>query len=106
MNWSIAMRRFFLFCFVLISIYSVYHDVTTGTLPPTKEPETKEVFHDNSYYLQQIKPGDTVLGIVEKKEQSLPTSIEQIINDFKNLNNGLEPEKIKIGRTYKFKSYN
>lgn len=101
------MRRIFLFCFILISIYAVYHDLTKGSLPLTKAPknETKDVFQDTSFYLQQIQPGDTVIGIIEKNEQSMPTSIEQIILDFKNLNDGLEPEKIKIGSTYKFKRY-
>ncbi|MDF2556374.1 MAG: hypothetical protein K0R71_202 [Bacillales bacterium] len=101
------MRRIFLFCFILISIYAVYHDVTKGSLPHNNTPknETKEVFQDTSFYLQQVQPGDTVIGIIEKNEETLPTSIEQIIIDFKSLNDGLSPEKIKIGLTYKFKRY-
>lgn len=94
----------------LIVIYSMYHDLTVGTLPHDKIQSisaSEEIIKDNHpYTLIEIKQGDTVLSILEQlSEGSLPVSIEQAVNDFTDYNNGVKPEQIQFGQTYKFPLY-
>lgn len=97
------MKRLVLLIIICIIGYSVYFDIKFGTLPHIAEAKIEKT--SEKYYNVQIEPGDTVISLIEKEEGSLPVSIEQIIKDFKKLNNGLEPEKIKIGQTYRLKDY-
>lgn len=103
-----------LFVFLLV-VYVIYYDLTTGTLPVTIEETTvaqkndseeKTTAKQETYFVQKVKSGDTVLSIVEKNlDDSLPVSIEDVITDFQKLNNGLQPEDIQSGKTYKFPDY-
>ncbi|MBO0995234.1 hypothetical protein [Bacillus sp. SD088] len=96
----------------LIILYSVYHDLTVGVLPAisanstiqedTSIPKEKE----EKMFTETIQPGDTVLSILETHQQgALPVAIEQIVTDFEQLNNGVKPEQIQIGKTYTFPIY-
>ncbi len=100
------MLRFALFCICIIAIYAVYVDVTQGTLPLRNAAKAKPLSEKMAFYTKEIKPGDTVLSIVEKKEAGLPVPIGDIVRDFEELNNGLAPEKILIGKTYNIPEYN
>ena len=96
-------KKLLIFLGCCIVIYSVYYDLTYGTLPkatPAAVDKTNE-----TYYNIKVEPGDTVISLIEEKEGTLPVPIEQIIKDFRTLNNGLSPEEIKIGQTYKLKNY-
>jgi hypothetical protein len=103
-----------LFVFLLV-VYVIYYDLTTGTLPVPIEKTTvaqennreeKTTAKQKNYFVQKVKSGDTVLSIVEKNlDDSLPVSIEDVITDFQNLNNGLQPEDIQPGNKYKFPDY-
>ncbi|WP_437182670.1 hypothetical protein [Shouchella shacheensis] len=99
----------------------IYHDLTTGTLaqePHTEETsvaneERNEELNDSpalreglSYQEVIIQPGQTVLSVVEHLHSSqIEASIDTIIEDFRTLNNGLEPNEIQIGQTYLFPQY-
>lgn len=102
---------FLMICFIT---FIVYYDLTTGTLPhyvPTqfKEPSLP-VNQSNrkselNYYEITMKPGDTLLSIIEREKGSITQPIETVIIDFQELNEGLKPEKMQIGKTYKIPSY-
>ena len=48
-----------------------------------------------------MKPGDTLLSIIEREEGSLTQPIETIVTDFQELNEGLKPEKCKLAKHIK-----
>ena len=52
-----------------------------------------------------MKPGDTLLSIIEREEGALTKPIETIVTDFQELNEGLKPEQMQIGKVYKIPSY-
>lgn len=96
--------------FTVLVLYVIYHDITLGTLPEKKEENAAVPVSTTNVDIPSIekivKPGDTVLSIVEKNsKQSLPVSISKIIVDFQKLNEGKKPEEIQIGKTYKFPIY-
>lgn len=107
------MKKLFGFLFAVLIVYVIYIDLTVGTLPSAaidrenvvqetvQEPKT-----DSPYFDAKVKPGQTVISIVEHQlGKSLPVSITDLINDFKKLNPGQSPEKIQIGSTYHFPDY-
>ncbi|MCM3111409.1 hypothetical protein [Lederbergia lenta] len=94
----------------IIVIYSMYHDLTVGTLPNNEihsiSTSDEMIKGNNAYTLIEIKQGDTVLSVLEQLTQgSLPVSIEQAVDDFTDFNNGVKPEQIQTGETYKFPLY-
>ena len=71
-----------------IVIYSVYYDLTYGTIPEVTQVTPATVDKTNeTYYNIKVEPGDTVISLIEEKEGTLPVPIEQIIEDFRSLNN-------------------
>lgn len=111
-----VVKRFSIITILLIVLYSMYYDLTIGTLPShttttqqtVKQKETvNEVVQRNEPFQAVIvEPGQTVLSIVEQlHEGPIRASISEIIFDFKHLNNGIEPENIQIGQSYFFPIY-
>ncbi|MGO4887187.1 hypothetical protein ACJ2A9_05490 [Anaerobacillus sp. MEB173] len=108
------MKRALLFFLFLLLSYSTYYDLTIGTLPTkattamaVKLVEEEINSKEESYKEVKIKPGDTVLSIVEHiHDGPIKASINQIIYDFQLLNPDTNPEEISIGKTYKFPIYN
>jgi hypothetical protein len=120
------MKRMIIFLGIIILLYSVYYDLNKGTLNlltkrntevVTAQPQAvkKEAIDSvslpeasessQSYVEVKIKPGDTVLSLVENSlEGKLPVSIEQVVSDFEKLND-VPPGKIQIGKTYKIPHY-
>ncbi|OIU70571.1 hypothetical protein [Rossellomorea aquimaris] len=120
------MKRMFIFFGIIILLYSVYYDLNKGTLNlltekqstvATSRPQemkkenvesaslTAEPDVSQAYIEKEIKPGDTVLSLVEESLQGrLPVSIEEVVSDFEELNN-TTAGKIQIGRTYKIPLY-
>lgn len=96
-------RLSILFLVVLIS-YVVYYDITFGTFPKTITQEvTNET--DIPYQTIIIKSGDTLLTVVEQvSSRNLPSS-DIIIADFQILNNGIKPNNLQVGVTYKIPIY-
>ncbi|MEK3890715.1 hypothetical protein [Bacillus sp. FSL K6-3431] len=94
----------------LIVIYSMYHDLTVGTLPANETADAstieKNIISTLPYTLVEMKRGETVLSILEQLSPGvLPVSIEQAVKDFTEYNNGVKPEQIQAGHTYKFPLY-
>ncbi|TMU85553.1 hypothetical protein FGG79_10060 [Bacillus sp. BHET2] len=120
------MKRMAIFLGFIILLYSVYYDLNKGTLrllykeasvttaqplvnqgtsSRSEGPETQEGPSSLSYVEMEVKPGDTVLSLVEDLlDGSIPVSIDQVITDFEELNE-VPPDKIQIGKTYKVPSY-
>ncbi|UOE95708.1 hypothetical protein [Alkalihalobacillus sp. LMS39] len=105
------MKKLFYSLVIVLILYASYYDLSTGTLPeasatpseqanPSQSPTTipaQEVVVDSGY---------TVLSIVEHlHEGPIRASIQEIIYDFKQLNDGIEPEDIQVGQTYLFPLY-
>lgn len=110
------MKKLAGFLFIVLLIYSVYHDMNYGTLPTAVSPvETEEKEPsptdksdktDSPYFEKKIQPGDTVLSVLEKRfDGPLPVPISTIIKDFHSLNNGMDPKEIQLGKSYKFPEY-
>ncbi|MGR3765044.1 hypothetical protein [Rossellomorea sp. NS-SX7] len=120
------MKRMIIFFGIIILLYSVYYDLNKGTLNlltknnstvVTAQPQDVQKGKietaplpdasdsTQTYIEMEIKPGDTVLSLVEDSLQGkLPVSIEQVVSDFEELNN-TSPGKIQIGKTYKIPLY-
>ncbi|PLT30995.1 LysM peptidoglycan-binding domain-containing protein [Peribacillus deserti] len=104
------------FCFIG---FIIYYDLTAGTLPVVNKttimPENKHkppssapaasLSGSNRHIEIVIKPGDTILSIIEQREGKINEPIEKIISDFRSLNKGKDPEDIQIGKKYKIPSY-
>ncbi|WP_153123447.1 LysM peptidoglycan-binding domain-containing protein [Peribacillus tepidiphilus] len=101
---------FFAFC---LMVYVVYYDLSVGTLPaikPTIQPVMEASAESNKediipYIEVKIKAGDTLLSILERKEGKLRAPIDQILEDFQKLNEGVKPDSLQIGKTYKIPVY-
>ncbi|MEH7414117.1 hypothetical protein V7266_02370 [Neobacillus drentensis] len=108
------MKKIFGILLSILVLYVIYYDLTVGTLP-TSSPQTVDAKvekiapaaeSDLPSFDAKVKPGDTVISIVEHKiNKSLPVSIGDLIKDFQTLNGGKSPEKIQIGSTYHFPDY-
>ena len=102
----------------LIVAYAVYNDLSIGTLPAAKmqnpemenlevlEKEEQQSIQDIPFFEHEVLPGDTVLSVIDRYlDKSLDVPVSQAVEDFKKLNNGTDPQKIKFGNTYKFPDY-
>ncbi|MFD1705415.1 hypothetical protein ACFSCZ_01450 [Siminovitchia sediminis] len=99
---------------LLIVAYSVYYDLTKGTLTidnaATAASSNPDVPHEQSlsmpYETIKTTTGDTVISIAETiHDGPLPVSIEQLIGDFQKLNHGIQPDEIQRDTEYKFPVY-
>ncbi|MBT2665488.1 LysM peptidoglycan-binding domain-containing protein [Bacillus sp. ISL-4] len=107
------MKRLLLFISFCFTLFIIYFDLTTGTLPASHPPAStgepavpasQSASAPSAAYKEiTMKPGDTLLSIVEKGGSNQP--IETIIADFQSLNEGLKPENMQIGKTYKIPIY-
>jgi hypothetical protein len=106
----------FLFCCALI--LSIWKDLTTGSPIPavspaenaTEQPDTvmqksnvKKTFQP---VLLQVKQGDTLLSITnELNNHELRVTMEQVIQDFEELNPEKDPYALNAGSAYYFPHY-
>ncbi|BDG46503.1 MULTISPECIES: LysM domain-containing protein [Parageobacillus] len=98
---------------ICLSIYIIYHDVTTGTLSismktaagPERAADGKK--HVSiPYQTVTVNPGDTLLSIMERQQNGpLPVSIDKVIADFEALNPGEKAQTLQIGKKYKIPVY-
>ncbi|MFE8695420.1 hypothetical protein ACFYKT_03490 [Cytobacillus sp. FJAT-53684] len=104
------MKRLVALLLSALTIFVIYYDLSKGTLPTDDEPIIEAASMTNiteAFFEKKVNPGETVLSIIEQKMNGpLPVSITDVIIDFSNLNNGLKPEELKYGETYKFPVYN
>lgn len=93
---------------LIVLSYSVYFDITKGTLPGSSLP-VQQKLEDNeteiTYKEIKIEAGDTLLSVIEREEGKLTQPIQTIMGDFQKLNKGISPHELQIGKTYKFPSY-
>lgn len=95
----------------VLVIYVIFYDLNHGTLPaghnPSMEASTiPSAETDAGFFEKKVNPGETVLSIIELNlDGPIPVGIDQVVSDFSELNNGLQPEEIKSGETYKFPKY-
>ncbi|WP_078379687.1 hypothetical protein [Sutcliffiella halmapala] len=114
------MIRLFVAALICITIFSIYYDLSNGTIPSINQeqvtttmsvPDVTEQPSElpnstNNYIDVEVKAGDTVLTIAERiANKPIPVSITQLIEDFQTLNDGIPPEKIQIGKSYRFPIY-
>jgi hypothetical protein len=93
-------------------IYSIYFDISVGTLPHSDTQKVEAVAKPKlsktriPYFEVKVEPGDTLLTIVEHRiKKPLPVSITRLIHDFEVLNPDQSAEKIQIGKSYRFPDY-
>jgi len=105
------MKKIAVFMAAVIVGYSMYYDLAIGTLPSFSNPSSSSsaaspVPGEAPHAIVKINAGDTVISIVEELEKgTLPVPIEQVVEDFRSLNNQAKPEEIQIGKEYKFPIY-
>ncbi len=124
------MKRLGILLLSIIVIYSIYYDFKEGTLlllpavadtantqkeldvqstntvPSNEDTEELGKEIDKTFVEVTIQPGDTVLSLVEKERNApIPVSIEQVVKDFEQLNDGTAPTKVQIGKEYKIPVY-
>jgi hypothetical protein len=108
------MKRLVITILVLLIGYALFYDVTVGTLPllhtysKQKQAASVAVSKDQNsktFKSIEIKSGDTVLSVVEQINKKEPPSVEKVAADFRKLNPGASPNKLRIGRSYKFPLY-
>jgi hypothetical protein len=103
------MKKLFGVLFSLLIIYSIYFDLTVGTLPHIGSEKAEAIIKTDSalpYFEAKVRPGETLITIVENQaNKSISIPITDLISNFKSLNPGQAPEKIQIGKIYKFPKY-
>lgn len=104
------MKRALTSVLVILVIYAVFIDLTKGTLLLTEidadVEDTKETMTTYKYFEVTVKPGDTLLSLIESQgffPEHVP--IEQIVEDFIYLNNGITPEQMQPGQIYRIPYY-
>lgn len=106
------MKRLFAFLIVCFIGFIIYFDVTTGSLPKVNDSKEAPAIPVQStkntkltYKETVINRGDTLLSILEKQEGGVNVPIDTLITDFQELNEGLKPEQMQIGKSYKIPTY-
>ncbi|WP_210365951.1 LysM domain-containing protein [Bacillus sp. REN3] len=95
----------------VLVILSIYNDMDKGTLPAAKntriESNDKKVEKEIlPFFEHTVKPGDTVISVLDSYSKSpFEVPVAKAVEDFKKLNDGIDPQKIKFGHTYKFPDY-
>ncbi|WP_010173659.1 hypothetical protein [Bacillus coahuilensis] len=103
------MKRPLVLLLLLVCLYSIYFDLSVGTVPllnPSNQYEPVETASHSMSFVKVVQKGDTLITIVENEiNGSLPVPIDELVADFSKLNNGLVPEEIQIGKEYVFPLY-
>jgi TATA-binding protein-associated factor Taf7 len=112
--------------FLFLFIKSIIHDLSVGTAteistPNNEQKQEKEEMnqdvkdqtntdtqedenHPFKTVSYKVKAGETVLSIAEELNE-LTISIQQLIEDFEQLNPSTNPHQIRIDETYLFPVY-
>ncbi|NPC93327.1 LysM peptidoglycan-binding domain-containing protein [Bacillus sp. WMMC1349] len=99
------MKRLVMFLSILLTLFIIYYDLKTGTIPEQAIPvsaRTKETIATDmiEYKTVTVQPGETVISITGDD-----MSTSRIINDFERLNPNVKARHIQAGVTYKFPVY-
>ena len=99
---------------VILGIFAIigwtsFYDLSKGTLNflgPVNHQEQDAVSQsDIPYKTVDVQPGDTVLSLYEKLNPSADATIQKVMDDFQNLNHGVDPNHIQIGEKYRVPLY-
>src|SRR5690625_2352299 len=99
----------YLLLFLIIT--SVYHDLTTGSLPHTEsnidQAQIEQTHHEIIIVKRDVQAGETVLSIIEKinQDQLHELDISKILSDFKQLNPDADPFNLQLNKSYYFPVY-
>ncbi|WML54079.1 hypothetical protein RCG17_05270 [Neobacillus sp. PS3-12] len=106
------MKNLLILLVSFLIIYSIYFDISVGTLPHPATQKVEAVAKPKlpkariPYFEVKVEPGDTLMTIVEHQiKKPLPVSITRLIHDFEALNPNQSTEKIQIGKSYRFPDY-
>jgi hypothetical protein len=111
------MKKLVAFLFIVLVLFSIYNDFNHGSLPAAVHDDNIKVepvsIQENNvqqenipYFEKEILPGDTVLSVLEEElNEPIPVPITEVVTDFEELNEGIKPEDIKFGKSYKFPKY-
>ncbi|RSL30920.1 hypothetical protein D7Z54_23400 [Salibacterium salarium] len=102
------MKKMLLFLLFVLVCTSIYYDITEGTLTTSSSPPSQpsDTLDDQTMTKVTVESGQTVLSIVERLHDGpIPVSIEQVSHDFKQLNDEIDPNNIKVDKSYHFPVY-
>lgn len=108
------MKKFLYGVLLFIVFAGIWNDLSSGSLPSVQKSSSGAVKASPtppssaslSYQELAVSGGDTVISIVEELHPpGFSLDIEQTVTDFQQLNDGISPEQIRIGSTYKFPFY-
>ena len=102
------LKRAFGTILIILIMYAVFIDLTNGTLPLVEhnQEESKETMTTYKYFEVTVKPGHRLVSLIESRgffPEHIP--IEQIVEDFIYLNNGISPEQMQPGQIYRIPYY-
>ncbi|WP_041090285.1 LysM peptidoglycan-binding domain-containing protein [Jeotgalibacillus soli] len=88
------------FILIPILLFTLYIDLTKGTIPSPAQPLVTSEINGDALYVT-VSRGDTLLSIMEKNGLSSSSiDIDALTHEFKRLNNGIEPKEMKAGSRY------
>ena len=102
------LKRLTLYGIIILLLISIYKDITIDEVFPMYEDEiiqTNKGFH---VLKREIQNGDTVLSVLEEIndiKQLEQINIDQMIKDFKMLNQNVNPYQLQQGKYYLFPKY-
>ncbi|WP_282058984.1 hypothetical protein [Bacillus pumilus] len=98
------MRRIIFLLISLFVLFIIFFDLKNGTIPveeglavPANAFQTPE---KKAYKEVTVKQGETVVSIVHTSKP-----LDEVIEDFEELNQGVKANEIRAGSTYKFPVY-
>lgn len=99
-------KKSLIFAMIILLSASIYHDITSGSISANKENDktSKSKFEADIVHIQ-VMPGQTVLSIVEKYNNSKSLDVNQIVIDFKMLNPHAQPYSLESYQYYYFPVY-
>lgn len=106
-------KRLIFYLIIILLIISLYKDLTIGTpfINDSKSNHIQQIYpkdEQNKLPAIQVRAqhGDTVLSITEQiNDQLLELNIEQIMSDFKKMNQNIDPFNLQTDTIYYFPVY-
>ncbi|QZD60360.1 hypothetical protein K4A85_05135 [Bacillus pumilus] len=97
------MRRIIFLLISLFVLFIIFFDLKNGTIPVEEGPAVPaNAFQtpEKKYKNVTVKQGETVVSIVHTSKP-----LDEVIEDFEELNQGVKANEIRAGSTYKFPVY-
>ncbi|ABV62903.1 MULTISPECIES: hypothetical protein [Bacillus] len=98
------MRRIIFLLISLFVLFIIFFDLKNGTIPVEEGPAVPanafQTAEKKAYKKVTVKQGETVVSIVHTSKP-----LDEVIEDFEELNQGVKANEIRAGSTYKFPVY-